>query len=174
MPHRLLVPVGLALAAQTVAGAAVFPTAVFTVGATVQNGCVVTSAPTLDTGLAFGQINFGSFPALAGGNRSAALSMTGGVQALLLCTAGVNVRLTLDAGQHADGLQRRLSNGSRFLPYSLNLTSAGNPPVVPLVPIGISVGSTAQALPLQASITLPATGVAAGTYTDTVQVTVSW
>lgn len=174
MPNRLLVLVGLALAAQTVAGAAVFPTAVFTVGATVQNGCVVTSAPTQASGLAFGQISFGTFPALSGTSRTAALGVVSGAQALLLCTAGVNVMLTLDAGQHADGLQRRLSNGSRFLAYDMNLASAGNPPVLPMVPIGISVGTAAQALPLQASITLPSTGVAAGTYTDTVQVTVSW
>ncbi len=158
------------------APAATIPTgARFSVGATVQNGCLVAGNPAQTAGLAFGQIGFGTWPALATGRQTAALGPAGGSQALLQCTAGTTVQLLLDAGQHALGSQRRLANGAGyFLPYDLTLASTGNQPVLPNVAVGLALGATPQALPLQGSVVLPGTGVAAGTYTDTVQVTVSW
>ena len=172
-PHTLATLATLAASAafvQTVAGATIPTKATFTVGATVQNGCLLSAAPTQTTGIVFGQISFSGMSALAVGTQTVAL----GASAQLQCTTGANVRLTLDAGQHALGLQRRLSNGTAFVPYALSLTTAGNPPVLPGSEIGIAIGATPQGLPLQASILLPGTGLPAGLYTDTVQVTVEW
>ena len=171
---RALLALGLGLSpALTPAPAAT--TATFAVGATVQNGCLVAGNPGQTAGVVFGQVSFGTFSALAAGLQTSGLGPAGGSQALLQCTAGTNVQLTLDAGLHALGPQRRMANGSGyFLPYTLALTTLGNLPVVPNIPVSLSMGATAQPLPLQATVLLPGLGVAAGTYTDTVQVTVSW
>lgn len=158
------------------APAATIPTsATFAVGATVQNGCLVAGAPGQTSGLVFGALQFGSFSALSTGLQSTALGPSGGSQALLQCTAGTTVQLTIDGGLHPLAGQRRLSNGNGFfLPYTLLLTTLGNLPVQPNLPIGVAIGSAPQPLPLQGSVLLPGLGVGAGTYSDTVQVTVSW
>jgi len=173
---RLLAGLGASMAGVANAPAATIPTgATFAVGATVQNGCLVAGSPGQTTGLVFGALNFGSFSALSAGIQSAALGPSGGSQALLQCTAGTSVQLTIDGGLHALSGQRRLSNGNGYyLPYSLVLSTLGNLPVTPGLPIGVNIGSTPQPLPLQGTVLLPGLGVAAGTYSDTVQVTVSW
>jgi spore coat protein U-like protein len=170
MRFRPLALVALATAARTVSGATIPTTASFTVGATVANGCLVSAAPAQVSGVLFGQFVFSSVSALA----TATQTITLGNAPLLQCTAGANLRLTLDAGQHAAGQQRRMSNGTAFLPYTVSLTSAGNTPVLPNAEIGIALGATPQPLPLQASIVLTGVAVPAGLYTDTVQVTLAW
>ena len=177
MPIRPLASVAslFALAAsagfmQTVAGATIPTKADFVVGATIQNGCLVSAAPAQTTGVVFGQITFSGVSALVVSAQTVAL----GAAAQLQCTTGTSARLTLDGGQHASGTQRRLSNGTAFVPYAVSLTTAGNLPLLPGVEVGIAIGATPQTLPLQASILLPGTGLPAGLYTDTVQVTVAW
>lgn len=174
-----LARVAAALAACGVLGAtpaATIPTgATFAVGATVQNGCLVAGSPGQTTGLVFGALNFGSFSALSAGLQAAALGPAGGSQALLQCTAGTSVQLTIDGGLHALAGQRRLSNGNGFfLPYTLVLTTLGNLPVPANQPIGLALGSSPQPLPLSGTVLLPGLGAGAGIYSDTLQVTVSW
>lgn len=177
-PHHLTaMALGVVLACSciTVPAATIPTTATFTVGATVQNGCLVAGNPTQTTGLVFGLLAFGSWSALTTGSQTVVLGPSGGSQALLQCTAGTTVQLTLDGGLHALGAQRRLANGGGyFLPYTLSLTTSGNQPVLPNIPVGVALGTTAQALPLQGTVLMPGLGLGAGTYSDTVQVTVSW
>lgn len=176
-PHLAAAALGVALACScvTVPAATIPTTAVFSVGATVQNGCLVDGNPTQTTGLVFGLLAFGSWSALTTGSQTVVLGPAGGSQALLQCTAGTTVQLTLDGGLHALGTQRRLANGGGyFLPYTLSLTTSGNQPVLPNTPIGMAMGSTAQPLPLQGTVVMPGLGLWAGTYSDTVQVTISW
>ena len=169
-PTMAVVALALATAARTVCGATIPTTATFTVGATVANGCLVSAAPAQVSGLLFGQFVFTGVSALATSTQTITLGNT----PLLQCTAGANVRLTLDAGQHPSGQQRRMSNGTAFLPYTVSLTTAGNTPVLPNADIGIALGATPQPLPLQASIVLTGVALPAGLYTDTVQVTLAW
>ncbi|MCZ2496907.1 fimbrial major subunit CsuA/B family protein [Xylophilus sp. Kf1] len=173
MPIRVRVPLsiaGLALFAQTVAGATIATKASFTVGATVANGCLVSAAPEQTVGVVFGQFSFAGVSALSASDQTVAL----GASTVLRCTTGADVRLTLDGGQHFDGLLRRMSDGRSFMPYRVTLTTAGNAPVLPGIPVTIPIGATPQPLPLRASLLLSGSGLPAGTYTDTVQVTVSW
>ncbi|QHI98979.1 fimbrial major subunit CsuA/B family protein [Xylophilus rhododendri] len=168
---------GLALAAASgsAPAATITPSPSFSVGATVQNGCVVSGNIGQTSGLVFGAINFGSFSALNTGLKTSALGPSGGSQALLVCTAGTTAQLSIDAGLHAVGVQRRLANGSgAFVPYSISTTVGGNQPVLPGTQIGLALGTAAQALPLQGSLLLPGVGLPAGLYSDTVQVTLTW
>lgn len=81
----------------------------------------------------------------------------------------------MDAGQNAQGSQRRLSNSAGgYVPYTLALATAPATALVPNVPAGLTLGASAAALPFQGTATFPGFGLPAGTYTDTVQVTLSW
>ena len=46
--------------------------------------------------------------------------------------------------------------------------------LTPNISAGLTLGAAATALPLQGTVTFPGFGLPAGTYTDTVQVTLSW
>jgi spore coat protein U-like protein len=166
---------GTALAAATLLQAATIPTtASFAVGATIASGCIVAGNPGQVTGLAFGQLSFGTYSAMATGSKSASLTSVAN-QALLQCTPGTAVQVTADAGLSAVGNQRRLAAGAgQYLPYSLFLTSNGSQPLTPGVAVGLTLGATATALPLTGTVILPGSGLAAGTYVDTVRVTLTW
>ncbi|KQM78378.1 spore coat U domain-containing protein [Xylophilus sp. Leaf220] len=170
----LLCTASLALALQAAAAVQVPTTATFAVGATIAPGCQVASNPAQVTDLRIGRLDFGLHSALQTGNVSVPLSSTAN-QSLVQCTPGTTMQVTVDAGQNASGLQRRLHNGSGvFLPYALFMTTGGNQPLVPGSPLGLALGASPTALPVMGMVTLPGTGAVAGTYTDTVRVTLSW
>ena len=163
-----------ALALQAVAAVQVPTTATFTVGATIAPGCQVASNPAQVSGLQIGRLDFGLHSALRTGNVSMPLASSAN-QSLVQCTPGTTMQVTVDAGQNASGLQRRLHNGSGvYLPYMLMLTTGGGQPLVPGSPLGLALGASPTALPVMGMVTLPGTGAVAGTYTDTVRVTLSW
>lgn len=164
----------LALALQAAAAVQVPTTAGFTVGATISPGCQVASNPSQVTDLKIGRLDFGTHSALQTGNVSVPLSSTAN-QSLLQCTPGTTMQVTVDAGAHASGQQRRLHNGSGvYLPYALFMTASGNQPLVPGSALGLALGASPTALPVMGMVTLPGAGAVAGTYTDTVRVTLSW
>jgi len=165
---------GLLLQAGQLGAASIPTTASFSVGATIAQGCMVAGNPGQVTGLAFGQLSFGTYPAVATGSRSASLTSVAS-QALLQCTPGTTLQVTADAGLSAVGNQRRLASGAgKYLPYRLFLTSGGSQPLTPGVAVGLTLGASSTALPVTGTVTLPGTGMSAGTYTDTVRVTLSW
>ena len=149
-------------------------TAAFTVGATIARGCQVASNPSQVSGLQIGRLDFGLHPALRAGNVSMPLASSAN-QSLVQCTPGTTMQVTVDAGLNASGQQRRLHNGNgTYLAYALFMTGSGNPPLVPGAPLNLTLGASPTALPVMGMVTLPGSGVVAGTYTDTVRVTLSW
>jgi spore coat protein U-like protein len=170
------VAAGLLAAAQGSGYAATIPTMpTFTVGATVVSGCFVSGSPAATTNLVFGLLDFGVHPALTAGTQSVTAGAVGGSQAMLQCTPGTTVQVSVDAGLHANGTQRRLATGSgAFAAYAVFLSTAPTVPLLPGVPASLVLGSTATALPLRGTVTYPGPGSPAGVYADTVQVTVSW
>lgn len=176
--NRLLVPLAgaaaLVLAVSVRATTAIPTSPSFTVNASVSAGCLVTGNPTQTSGVGFGLLNFGTYPALATGTASATLSAGSGSMAQVQCTPGASVVVMLDGGQHASGSQRRMKYGSNsYLPYSLYTSASRTTALVPGV--GVSVdASSAISLPVYGVATLPGSGLPAGQYTDTVQVTFSW
>ena len=135
----------------------------------------MTGNPGQTVGMVFGSLQFGTHPAIRTGSQNTLLGSTGSSQAMLQCSANTTMQLSLDGGQSPVAAQRRLSNGrGSFIPYTLALTTLSNVLLQPNVPVGVIMGSTPQMLPLQATVTLPGQGLPAGTYSDTVQVTLSW
>jgi spore coat protein U-like protein len=151
-------------------------TPAFNVNATVVTGCMVLGNAAQVTGVPFGSVNFGSHPAISTGTVTAMASNSLGTQARIVCTPGTTMQVSINGGQNLQGAaQRRMSNGSgHFIPYTLSLVQGVSTVMTPGLQVGITMAATAIALPIQGTAVLPGPGATAGTYADTVQVTVTW
>lgn len=143
-------------------------TSTFAVNAQVVAGCLVTGGATQ-----YGTLNYGTQSALSTAVLSTAL---GGSSVSLQCTPGVVLSMSLDAGQNANAGVRNLkrTGGTQVVPYQL-YQDAG-------LAQGIGIGQNvnvsyadpaAVRLPVYGKLQLPGT-VPAGTYSDVVQVTLTW
>lgn len=166
---------GLVLCSCALAATPVPTTATFAVTATVVSGCMVVGNPTQTSSIGFGMLDFGTHPAVLGANINASVSMSGGSMAQIQCTYGVPVTMTLDGGQNASGTQRRMKLApNHYIPYALYAASNGSSPIAPGVGISIDTTHGAMTLPVWGIASLPASGLPAGQYSDTVQVLFSW
>jgi len=157
---------GLGLALATPLDAAT--TSSFQVSAQVVAGCLVGGGVT-----SYGVLDFGTQSALATSALSTAL---GGTTVTFQCTPGVSLSMSLDGGQNSASNTRYLkrSGGTQVLAYQLFRDAAFSQ----ALGIGQSVvvsysDPTAIKLPVYGRTQLTGT-LPAGTYTDVVQVTVSW
>ncbi len=160
----------LALAVATLAVPAQAQThAEFTVSARVVNGCVVA----VDGSGALGRIDFGTMPGTASESVEADLFSGSGAGIAIECTPGATANLSADMGEHATGGERRLGNGMNRIGYRLLVGSTATVWGSQSVALSFPVGGGPQRLALKGRATL--TGAhAAGLYTDTVRVTVTW
>ncbi|CAN7148318.1 spore coat U domain-containing protein [Acidovorax sp. LjRoot66] len=147
----------------------------FAVNASVVSGCIVSGNSSQVTGVPFGSVNFGTHSAVSTGTVTAMASNDMGMQAQLVCTAGTAAQVSVNGGLNLQGAQRRLSNGAgQFIPYTLSLVAGTVTALAPKVAVGITMGTTPTALPIRGNLVLPGSAAMAGTYVDTVQVTVTW
>jgi len=131
----------------------------FTVDATVMPNCSIAADP----------LDFGSTPGLA-----SALDAAGRITST--CTRGAAYQIGLDSGQHAQGSQRRMVSGSEVVRYELYRDAARS------LRWGLVSGSEAitgmgSGVAQQATVygRVPAqTGMAAGSYSDTVVAIISF
>lgn len=159
------------------AAAAVASAQSFGVSADVVLGCALPNS-TQKTGLDFGVLNFGTRSAVQAGVIGTSVVATGGGPMQVECTQGMTFQLSVDAGQHASGGQRRLQHASlpaNLVSYAL-YTSSG---LTESIPVGSSVGVTVPAngqvtLPIYATATLPGQNLWPGIYSDSLQVVLSW
>lgn len=140
----------------------------FQVSAQITAGCLVVGGVT-----SYGLLDFGTRSALSTASLTTSL---GGTTVTFQCTPGVGLSMSLDGGQNSASGTRNLkrSGGTQLLAYQLYSDAA----FTQALGIGASVAvsysdPSAIKLPVygrtQLSGTLPA-----GTYTDVVQVTVTW
>lgn len=147
----------------------------FAVNASVVSGCIVSGNSSQVTGVPFGSVNFGTHSAVSTGTVTAMASNDMGMQAQLVCTSGTAAQVSVNGGLNLQGAQRRLSNGAgQFIPYTLSLVAGTVTALAPNVAVGITMGTTPTALPIRGNLVLPGSAAMAGTYVDTVQVTVTW
>ncbi|MDF0730938.1 spore coat U domain-containing protein [Pseudomonas entomophila] len=143
-------------------------TSTFQVSATIAAGCLVVGGVTQ-----YGLLDFGTRSALS----TAALSTSlGGTTVTFQCTPGVVLSMSLDGGQNSAAGTRNLkrSGGTQLLAYQL-FRDAG---LTQSLGIGANVAvsysdPTAIKLPVYGRTQLTG-ALPAGTYTDVVQVTVTW
>ena len=143
-------------------------TSTFQVSAQIVAGCLVVGGVT-----SYGALNYGTQSALSTGILSTSL---GGTTVTFQCTPGVALSMSLDGGQNSASGTRNLKRGggTQVLAYQLYQDAAYSQ----VLGIGQSVtvsytDATAIKLPVYGRTQLPG-NLPAGTYTDVVQVTVTW
>lgn len=137
----------------------------FQVSATVTSGCLVVGGSSN-----YGTLNFGTWSALATGTASAAVSAAG---VTLQCTPGVTLNMKVDGGQNA-GTSRNLKAGNALVAYQLFRDAAYSQSLGISQSVTVAYSdSTNIKLPIYGRLSLPGTAPA-GSYSDVVQVELSW
>jgi len=149
----------------------------FGVAATVAPGCLVDGLGNSGNAGAIGTFDFGRDSSLSTASHSASIATSQAIR--LRCTPGVTLMMSIDGGAHAALGARHLQRGSDIgsrIAYRV-CRDAG---CAQQVAIGASTSVAVTAansedvrLPLFASLTLPGS-LQAGTYSDTLTVTLSW
>ncbi|KAB8305447.1 MULTISPECIES: spore coat U domain-containing protein [Rahnella] len=176
MPGRLLAPLILLPLMFCSAARAATATAAFTVTATLTNGCAFGSSfssPTTN----LGTINFGSMSSIPANVDTTSVAGAGSV--VVTCTPGTSVSIAMDYGTHGGSATRRFlqnTTSTEQLGYQLFQDAArsqvwGNGALVKSV---ASFPATTQTYPVYARLYAVTTLPSAGTYTDTVTVTLTY
>lgn len=142
----------------------------FTVGATIVPGCRVETI----AGGSWGRIDLGTVPGTASGTVEADL-IAAGTGIAIECTPGTTATVRADTGQNATGGVRalaRTTGGAARLPYRLILDS-GTEWTTQAIALGFTQATPVRRLPVRGRAVLPG-ALAAGRYTDTVHITISW
>ncbi|MGY3296674.1 spore coat protein U-like protein [Pseudomonas sp. TE6288] len=161
-----LVAVGVCLTLTP--GAHAVTTSTFQVTAQIVAGCLVVGGVT-----AYGVLDYGTSSALSTATLSTSL---GGSTVTFQCTPGVVLSMSLDGGQNSASGTRNLkrSGGTQLLAYQLYRDAGFSQSLGIGSSVAVSYSDpTAIKLPVYGRTTLTGT-LPAGTYTDVVQVTVTW
>ncbi len=138
----------------------------FQVSATITPGCLIVGSASN-----YGTLTYGSYSALATGTVTAAL--TGGVT--LQCTPGVALSMSVDGGLHSGtGRNLQRNSGSARVAYQLFRDAAFSQSlgIGQSVSVSYSDANTIS-LPIYGRVVLPG-NQPGGTYSDTLQVQLSW
>ncbi len=170
---RKINTLGLALAASLVTLPAMAATATgnLTVTATVQSSCLVGTSAGATNNAA---LNFGTISSTVAANDA---DTTTGTALSVLCNSGAAYTIWAGAGANASGTQRRMlgSVAGNYLPYNL-YTTTGRTVAYPSSATDTTVGGTGtgaiQTYNVYGRIPAGTTMPAAGSYTDTVVMTV--
>jgi spore coat protein U-like protein len=151
-------------------------TGVLHVSARIASGCRVVGQA-LVQGVDFGELDFGSHPTLFKQPLSAQSQLSSGA-VQLQCVGVTSAFVSIDAGMHASGNQRRLASGEHYVPYELFLDGAHSQPVAIDTPRGVFISPNGELavvdLSLHGRVASLLGGFPPGLFQDSVQVTVSW
>ena len=138
----------------------------FLVSATITPGCLVSGGVTN-----YGNLAFGSYSALATSAPSVALSS--GVT--LQCTPGVALSMTVDGGLYnSSGRRMQLNSGTAKVAYQLFSDAAFSQSIGVSQSVSVAYGDANNiVLPIYGRVQLPG-NTPGGTYSDTLQVQLSW
>jgi len=145
--------------------------AAFRVSAVVAAGCTVSS----DAAGSWGRIDMGSVAGVGGGTASGSL-VSGGVAGIVVgCTPETSASLTADAGENAVAGQRRLrrAGGGGTIAYQLRVGAGADAWNLQAIALAFPAGISRRTLPVSATTVLSG-AVAAGAYSDTVRVTLTF
>ncbi|OYT81798.1 spore coat U domain-containing protein [Pseudomonas sp. PGPPP2] len=138
----------------------------FQVSATITPGCLIVGG-----GANYGALNYGSYSALATSTVTAAL--TGGVT--LQCTPGVALSMSVDGGLHNNsGRNLQLNSGSARVAYQLFRDAAFSQSLGISQSVSVAYSDANNiSLPIYGRVVLPG-NQPGGTYSDTLQVQLTW
>lgn len=139
----------------------------FLVNATIQAGCLVVGGVSN-----YGNLAFGSFSALS---TAVATTPLNGTTVTLQCTPGTTLNMAVDGGQNNNGSRNlKRSSAANLLTYQLFRDAAFSQALGINQTVAVSYSdSTAIKLPIYARTQLTG-ALPAGSYTDVLQVTLTW
>jgi spore coat protein U-like protein len=145
----------------------------FRISAQVEPGCLVNaSEPDASLGV-LGTLDFGLHSSLSTATVQAALFRDAGI--VLACTPGTQLVMRVDGGQHFDGGRRLQRDPSSLLAYRIYR----QPDCIDEIAVGVDIALDTTsapddiAIPIHGCVALPG-NAAAGTYQDTLVVTLAW
>jgi len=139
----------------------------------VTNACLINGANTVQTDA--GTLGAIAFPDQAGifGDVDGEVVGSGGALSVL-CSPGVSPLLTIGAGQHDSSTRRNLRANGRDVAYRLFSNAQRTSEIGIGGVITVPASATATSVPIFARVNSGGQVLAAGTYTDTVTVMLSW
>ncbi len=144
----------------------------------LENGCIVSGSSDPFGATEFGTMDFGTAPTLFAADLEAQ-SMISGSAVQLQCSAGASLNIQVGDGQNAAGGVRRLADGANFVQYRLYTQAGGNGTeyvigggALDLSAAVPGAGGTFD-LPIYGMIA-PQAGLTAGSYSDTVSITLTF
>lgn len=141
---------------------------------TITNACVVNGATSVSSSFGNGgKILFADQPGLFADVDGQLVGSLGNLS--VKCSPGVSPTLTVGSGANDQSGNRRLKSGSNTVAYHLYSDSARltEISVGTALPLG-TLSTAAVGVPIYARVNSGGNLLPAGTYTDTVQVTLSW
>lgn len=147
------------------------------VTAVVGAGCQVNSG-TVDSGnINFGNLNFGSINTIGGANIDAQTTGSGNGSITMECSDGTPFSITLDDGLNPTGGTRAMVNTSdptSLLAYELYQNAARTVPWSISTPLTATASGAPTTFEVYGRIPGGQTGITPDSYSDTVQVVISW
>ncbi len=146
------------------------PTQTFQVSASIVNGCVISGT---NIGV-LGTLNFGTLPGV--GSSTAYASFVQNSSIVLSCTPGTTLDMSIDGGSNFSSASRNLkvTGNTNLVPYSLfsDTSYTTSIPVNQNITVSYSNANNIV-LPIYGRLSISGSNLA-GTYTDTLTVTLSW
>lgn len=140
-------------------------------------GCTVNNGTSNATTNNFGSITFGSYPSLANNIDAQSVGAAAGSSFGIECANATNYSVALNSGLNSTGTQRRMASGGNYVLYNLYQDAARSTPWgngtnggTSLAGVGNGANQDMVVYGRVPNQTTPATG----TYSDTVQVTITW
>jgi spore coat protein U-like protein len=122
-----------------------------------------------------GSIQFPDQPGTFGNVDATMVASSGGNAISVLCSPGLTPSMTIGSGAHDANSTHYLASGSNQVAYHLYSDSSRNSEITIGQAISLGTASTtALTQPIYARVNSGGQVLAAGAYTDTVQVTLSW
>lgn len=163
----------IALSGALVAGAAAAETQrSFQVSAAIVKGCVVAA----NGASQLGRIDFGTVAGTARGTQDAAMTNGAASGIAIECTPDTDVTVSADMGENASAGLRRMrlgAAGTDFVAYQLFADGSSTAWTTQTLPLRFATGATKRTLPIIGRAQLTG-ALAAGSYADTVRVTIAW
>ncbi|MBH9538516.1 Csu type fimbrial protein [Novosphingopyxis sp. YJ-S2-01] len=140
----------------------------------VQNACVVNGANSVQSNVgSIGNIAFADQPGIFGDVDGELVGSLGALQ--VLCSPGVLPELTIGSGDNAASGTRYMASAGNSLPYRLYTDAQRANEIGIGQRLSLGTATTDPIIvPIFARVNSGGNVVAAGTYTDTVLVTLSW
>ncbi|MEN5017833.1 spore coat U domain-containing protein [Erwinia sp. Eh17-17] len=145
------------------------PTVDFAVTASIVNGCVITgSGPGV-----FGTLDFGTQPGVGTTTANAAYVQSSGI--VLACTPGTTLNMRIDGGSNYTTTRNlRVAGNTNLVAYRLYSNAARTIAIPVSQDVAVTLGNANNiTLPIYGQLQLSGVN-RAGTYSDTLNVTLSW